>query len=86
MSDNPSTSGTTENRPYWETGGTSMLRNFVLAQMLRGAGWSALLVVAVGGGLYALYLASLLLPEESKQAPAPMGALEQPLDAGRTLA
>jgi hypothetical protein len=58
-----------------------MLRSWVLGQMMRGAGYAALVVFGIGFLLYAIYLVGLLLPEESKQAPAPMpqSHLEQPL-------
>lgn len=86
MSDDLYNTDGRDGRPYWEQGRASMLRNFVLSQMLRGAGWSALVIILIGVSLYVLYLGSLLLPEESKQAPSPMGALEQPLDTTRMLA
>ena len=86
MSDDLLNAGGREGRPYWQQGRATMLRSFVLGQMLRGAGWAALVIVLTGLGLYLLYLASLLLPEQSKQTPAPMGALEQPLDVTRRLA
>ncbi len=61
------------------------IRYWVLGQMLAGAGKAALFVLVLGFGLYALYLMSLLLPAESKQAPPPMptSMLEQPLEAPR---
>lgn len=64
---------------------TQRLRSWILSEMLSGAGKAALFVVAIGVALYALYLFSLLLPEESKQAPAPMpqSAIEQPLGVTR---
>ena len=68
-------------KPYYLEGETeqSLLRGWVLRQMLRGAGWSALIV----GGLLAVYVAlrivSGFLPPESKEAPSPYSYLEQPL-------
>ncbi|MFN3824374.1 MAG: RC-LH1 core complex protein PufX [Pseudorhodobacter sp.] len=55
-----------------QTRGT-MLRSWVLGEMLRGAGYAALALFAVGVFIYAIYLLGLLLPEESKQAPSPYG-------------
>lgn len=58
---------------------THRLRSWILHEMLVGAGRAALLLVGLGLTLYAIFLVSLLLPEESKQAPSPMGAIEAPL-------
>ncbi len=59
---------------------SSEIRNWILSEMLRGAGKSALVLVVIGFAIYAIYLVSFLLPEESKQAPDPMNVeLEQPL-------
>jgi hypothetical protein len=65
---------------YFDESRAAMLRSWVLGQMLRGAGFAAVLVFGIGFLLYAIYLVGLLLPEESKQAPAPMpqSHLEQP--------
>ena len=66
-------------KPYYLEGETqqSLLRGFVLRQMLRGAGWSA----AVLGGLLAVFLVlkviSGFLPPESKEAPSPYSYLQQ---------
>jgi hypothetical protein len=64
---------------------TQRLRSWILSEMLSGAGKAALFVVLIGVSLYAIYLFSLLLPEESKQAPAPMpqSAIEVPLGPTR---
>jgi hypothetical protein len=55
--------------------------------MLSGAGKAALFVITIGVLLGAIYLVSLVLPEESKQAPSPQqnGALEMPADLARTV-
>jgi hypothetical protein len=67
-------------KPYWELSRESALRSWVLAQMMRGAGYAAVVVLGAGLFLYALYGISLLLPPESKEAPSPnLGQLEQPL-------
>jgi hypothetical protein len=65
---------------------TQRLRSWILSEMLSGAGKAALFVVLIGVSLYAIYLLGLLLPEESKQAPAPMpqSAIEAPVSAVRT--
>lgn len=65
---------------------TQRLRSWILSEMLSGAGKAALFLFAVGITLYAIYLLGLLLPEASKQAPAPMpqSAIEVPLGPTRT--
>lgn len=66
-------------KPYYHESETSQLRSWVLSQMMRGAGYAAILVLGLGLFLFALYGIGLLLPEESKQAPSPnLGSLEQP--------
>jgi hypothetical protein len=70
MSDNYFTEGRTTNLVFWVTG-----------QMLKGMGYAAAFVLAVALTLFAIYGVGLLLPEESKQAPAPMGALVVPAAA-----
>ena len=56
-----------------------MLVSWGLSQMLRGAGWSALVL----GGLLAFFLVlkviSGFLPPESKEAPSPYSYLDQPV-------
>lgn len=52
------------------------LRDWALGQMLKGAGTAAAALVLLGTVLFAIYAISLLLPEESKQAPSPYSALE----------
>ena len=47
------------------------LRSWALYQMVAGAGWAALFVLAVAALLLAVWGFGLLLPEESKQAPGP---------------
>ena len=71
-----------QERPYYEHADTrAHIRHWVLGQMLSGAGKAALFAVGIGVVLYAIYLVSLALPEESKQAPSPQrtSALEMPL-------
>ena len=55
---------------YDQKPGTA-LRSWALYQMLAGAGWAALFLLAVGAILLAVWGVGLLLPEESKQAPDP---------------
>jgi hypothetical protein len=62
-------------KPYYDESQSAMLRTWILGQMLRGMGYGAALVIGVGLCLGVLYGISLLLPEESKQAPSPMGSL-----------
>jgi hypothetical protein len=64
---------------YFHQSRTATLRGWALGQMLSGAGWGALFVVGIGAILGVIYGVSLLLPEESKQAPSPYGMIiEQP--------
>ncbi len=67
-----------EREPYMTEGRTQMLRGWVLAQMLRGAGWAAMVVVGVVVTIWIIYGIGLLLPEQSRETPAPMGALVLP--------
>ena len=66
---------------YFDEGRKSALAYWGLGQMLKGAGFAAAFVIAIGVVLTAIWAFSLLLPEQSKQAPSPYGALEQPLAA-----
>jgi Intrinsic membrane protein PufX len=50
-----------------------------LGQMLKGAAYAAAFVIAIVLVVWAIYLVGLLLPEESRQTPDPMAALEAPL-------
>lgn len=58
--------------PYLVQDQRSAIKGFVLAEMMRGAGYAALFVVTVGVCLWGIYLLGLLLPEDSKLAPPPM--------------
>ncbi|MCA3437232.1 MAG: RC-LH1 core complex protein PufX [Rhodobacter sp.] len=69
-------------KPYYEHANRRVhIRHWVLGQMLAGAGKAALFVIAIGVVLGAIYLVSLALPEQSKQAPSPQqtGALQMPV-------
>ena len=48
------------------------LRNWILSEMLRGAGYTAVVLVGIGALIGVIYIVSLFLPEESKNAPPPM--------------
>jgi uncharacterized membrane protein len=50
-----------------------------LGHMLKGAGYAAAFILIIGLFVWAIYLIGLLLPEESRQTPDPMAALEAPL-------
>jgi hypothetical protein len=58
------------------------LRVWALGQMVWGAFLAAVALIGVGAVLLAIWLVGQLLPEQSKQAPSPYGALEiaQPLE------
>ena len=63
-------------KPYYEEDSHGrMLRGWVLSQMMRGAGLAGVFVLVLGLGLYALYGLGHLLPAESRETPAPMGAV-----------
>jgi hypothetical protein len=64
---------------YYNESGQTRLAFWGLGQMLKGAGYAAAFVIAVGLFLWGLYLIGLLLPEESRQTPSPYGALEAPV-------
>lgn len=67
-------------KEYFQEGRTASIRGWVLAQMLRGAGWAGLVLVGILLLIYAVALVGRLLPEQSRQTPDPMrGSLEQPL-------
>jgi hypothetical protein len=66
---------------YHEGNTTSALRSWVMWQMLRGMGWAALFVLAIGLTLGAVWAVGQLLPAESKTAPSPYTQLEIGADA-----
>jgi hypothetical protein len=70
------------NEPYYhEPNKTIHLRVWALGQMVWGAFLGGLFLLLVGGTLLAIWGFGLLLPEESKQAPPPMGwVIEAPAD------
>jgi hypothetical protein len=52
------------------------LRVWALGQMVWGAFLAGVGLAVVGAVLLAIWVVSMLLPEQSKQAPSPFGALE----------
>ncbi|MGY6694442.1 MAG: RC-LH1 core complex protein PufX [Roseinatronobacter sp.] len=70
---------------YIEESPTARLRNWVLAEMLRGAGYAAALLFLIGIGYGVIWGIGQLLPAESKNAPPPMpfSALEAPLHVAK---
>ncbi|MBR3369349.1 MAG: RC-LH1 core complex protein PufX [Rhodobacteraceae bacterium] len=48
------------------------IRNWILYEMLRGAGYAATVLVGIGAIIALIYIVSLFLPEDSKNAPPPM--------------
>ena len=52
------------------------LRVWALGQMVWGGFMAGVVLAAIAGELLAIWGASLLLPEQSKQAPSPYSALE----------
>ena len=66
-------------KPYYheDDNETALLRSWVTRQMLRGAGWSALVMGVLIGFFLVLKVISGWLPPESKEAPSPYSYLEQ---------
>ncbi|WFE76798.1 RC-LH1 core complex protein PufX [Roseinatronobacter sp. S2] len=48
------------------------IRNWILYEMLRGAGYAASVLVGIGVIIALIHIVSLFLPDESKNAPPPM--------------
>jgi hypothetical protein len=72
---------------YFDESKETSLAFWGLGQMLKGAGYAAAFVIAIVLFVWAIYLVGLLLPEESRQTPDPMAALDAPLSIeGRDLA
>ena len=70
---------------YIEETPTSRLRNWVLSEMMRGAGYAALFLLVIGVSYGIIWGVGQLLPDESKNAPPPMpfSALTAPLDVAK---
>jgi hypothetical protein len=66
-------------KPYYheDDNEVALLRSWVLRQMLRGAGWAALVMGVLIAFFLVLKVISGLLPPESKEAPSPYSYLEQ---------
>jgi hypothetical protein len=64
---------------FHEEDSTIHLRVWALGQMVWGAFLAGVFLTVLLGILYGIWAIGLLLPEESKQAPDPMGAIFQPL-------
>lgn len=69
---------------YFRESRTTSLAFWGLGQMMKGAGMAAAALFAVGMLLWAIYGIGLLLPEDSKQAPSPYGALTVPVTTALT--
>ncbi|NBD29100.1 MAG: hypothetical protein GVY31_03555 [Alphaproteobacteria bacterium] len=56
------------------------LRNWILSEMLRGAGYAAVVLVGIGAIIGLIWVVGQFLPEDSKNAPPPMpySALDAP--------
>ena len=61
-------------KDYIEESRQTTLAFWGLGQMMKGAFYGAVFLVAVGVLMWAVYLIGLLLPEESRQTPSPYGA------------
>lgn len=59
------------NEHYFSITRRAQLSTWIAGQMLRGAGWAALVVVGFGVILTAIWLVGTFLPEDSKLAPDP---------------
>ncbi len=66
---------------YIEESRTQRLRNWVLAEMMRGAGYALAFLLFIGVTYGIIWGVGQLLPDESKNAPPPMpySAYEAPL-------
>jgi hypothetical protein len=53
------------------------LRVWALGQMVWGAFLAGVVLAGIGAVLGAIWIVSLLLPEQSKQAPSPYGAIDR---------
>ena len=69
---------------YMDHNHKSLLRNWALAEMMKGGFYALLFCLAIGVFFLILWVIGLLLPEQSKQAPGPMpySQIEMPLQGG----
>jgi len=63
---------------YFTTTRTQQLNVWVAAQMLKGAGWAAAVLIGTALTIWAIYGIGLLLPEASRETPSPYGAVDVP--------
>lgn len=65
---------------YIEESPGQRLRNWILSEMLRGAGYAAVVLIGIGAVIGLIWVVGQFLPEDSKNAPPPMpySALEAP--------
>jgi hypothetical protein len=56
---------------YFSVSRRQQLNTWIAAQMLRGAGWAALVVVGFGLVLTVIWFIGTLLPSESRDTPDP---------------
>ncbi len=61
---------------YTESNKTTAIRSWIMWQMLRGMGWAALFVFAIGVTLGVIWGIGQMLPAASKEAPSPYTSLE----------
>jgi Intrinsic membrane protein PufX len=61
---------------YFQTSRRTNLTAWVSLEMLRGAGWAAAFLIAIGLVLWAIYGVGLLLPAESRETPDPMASIQ----------
>ena len=64
-----------QEKPYYHQSERDTLRSWVLSQMLRGAGWAAVLVLGIWLIFMALWVVGEFLPAQSKQMPSVYGTL-----------
>ena len=56
---------------YFSLSRKAQLNSWIAGQMLRGAGWAALLVVGFGLVFAVIYVVGTFLPAESRETPDP---------------
>ena len=66
---------------YAEEHPQARLRNWALAQMLRGAFIAGAVLISIGVILMAIWVVGQFLPPESKQAPSPYSMAPAPQQA-----
>jgi Intrinsic membrane protein PufX len=59
------------NEPDFTISRRAQLTTWIAGQMLRGAGWAALLVIGFGLVLTVIWFIGTLLPPESRETPDP---------------